>query len=146
MAESVISTLVGIIVALASALAGYPAHGGGSEAQPQRWLPPVPLFEREAQQDPSSLRQSIEQWVESLIERLRQEAAAAEPPEAKPQDRPDQFDRETRPGCTLEESSGPGWSSTRVRCFQESRGGSSSNIIVSSSSVNVTSTSTNDAP
>ena len=146
MAESIITTVVGIIVALASALGGYPANSGSQDAPSQRWSLPAPLMEKDAHKwDHGALRESVHEWVESLVQRLKQEAAArsAPGPQQETPGKPGE-----RPGCTTEEASGPGWSSTRVRCVQEtSKNGSfSSSIIVSSSSVNVTSTSTDDAP
>jgi hypothetical protein len=64
----------------------------------------------------------------------------SEPSQTEPAQQPD--------GCTTEKSSGPGWSQTTVRCSQESTrtDGTGNRIVVSSSSVNVSSTNSDDEP
>jgi hypothetical protein len=146
MAESIFATILSIIIGISTLALGSSSQAParvGPDASPQHWSLPG-LFnkaEREALRD--DIRGSVDEYVEQLLNRLKRDAAAQQrsQPQAESKDN-------LSPGCTRIESSGPGWSRTEVRCHHESsRGGSySSSTTISSSSVNVTSTNTNDGP
>jgi hypothetical protein len=68
---------------------------------------------------------------------------------ATPPSQPSQTEPAQQPdGCTTEQSSGQGWSQTTVRCSHQSSrtDGTGNRIVVSSSSVNVSSTTSDDDP
>jgi hypothetical protein len=142
--ESILAGLVAFILAVSSALFANPL------VQPQPdpsslSLSPHCRLDISGSLDCTAFEEKLRDILRDLREHLqrhkdRQPAIPSQPPQQDPAQKPD--------GCTTERSSGPGWSQTTVSCSQQSTrtDGSGNRIAVSSSSVNVSSTSSTDVP
>jgi hypothetical protein len=143
--ESILAGLVAFILAVSSALFANPQHVQPQPDPSSLSLSPLCRLDISGSLDCAALQERLQQVLRDLREQLQrhrdqQPAIPSQPPQQDPAQKPD--------GCTTERSSGPGWSQTTVRCSQQSSrtDGSGNRIAVSSSSVNVSSTTSNDVP
>jgi hypothetical protein len=142
--QSILAAVVALIVAVAGAVYANLDH-----TQPQDNSSPGPRTSLCRVEVPGSLLctafETRLKALRDLLEGLKRHAEE----QAIPPPQPSQTEPVEQPdGCTTEQSSGQGWSQTTVRCSQQSTSsdGLGNRIAVSSSSVNVTSTTSDDEP
>jgi hypothetical protein len=141
--QSILAAVVALIVAVSGAV-----FANLDQTQPQDNSSPEPQTSVCRLEIPSPICAVFETKLKALRDLLEGLKRHAEE-QAIPPPQPSQTEPAQQPdGCTTERSSGQGWSQTTVRCSQQStRTDESGNrIVVSSSSVNVSSTTSDDEP